>query len=200
MAPIWQRLGAPENAEGYGLALPDTATQADKDLLGTFTAAAAGAHMPKVFADLALRVFSEMSASELAKQASAAEATRGDGLAALRKEWGGAFDQNATLARNLARQVWGDDMAKSLDGEDIGSWAPFAKGLISLVERMNEPGGGGLMEGARGGGGQTVLTPAQAAAKVREIEANPAFRDPKHHQQKALLAQRNELLKQANAA
>jgi len=198
MAAVWERLGAPAEAAGYGLKLADDAPEADKGLLDGFLKVATEAKMPKVHAEAALKFFAEQSAAAVKAAGEAKAAARAEGLAAIKKDWGAAFDTRSLQVGKFLRQHFGDEFAKTLDADGMGDFPAFTLGIGKIIDAMGETEGGGLEVGGRPAGG--VPTPTQAKAQLAILTAHPAYRDARHPEHKRVVAEVTAMNKYANAA
>lgn len=173
MAAVYNRLGRPEKAEGYDLKAPENVELNDE-----FVSWAKGAfHAAGLNQTQAQEVLSaylafeggnmETSEAQAQEQATAQEA-------ALRKEWGNAYDQNVNAARRAARDLGVD--AETIDSlEKAMGYDGVLKLFNNVAGRIMEPGfrEGGSDNGP--GGFRGTLTPQQALDKIRELKGDKAF-------------------------
>jgi len=193
MRAVYAKLGMPEKADGYGIQLGEGATDADKAMLGkaveTFHKAGLSVAQAKVIGEF----INEQTAAQQTAAVEAFKAQAEAGKAALQKEWGQAFEQRSKEIGNLIAKYGDEDLVKELDGEKLGNYPNLARMLGKMLDRMAEPGAPGGLSGDAAGA-ERAMTPDQAKAAARVQEAHPAFRDKKHPQHAAVVAERNRLL------
>ena len=208
---LYTALGRPETVEGYGIKLPDTATDFDKTSFGDFAAKMHAAGATKGMMDVATAEFAR------AMQVTA-DKTAADQAAAAAK---GAEDVKAHFGAKLAtyeteitgkllhakddkgQPILSNDEIKALDGALKGNSLPLLKLLAYTVDLLAEP------ETLQGQGGQPTtpgrpMTPAQATTARLALENDPSKRaaldDKSHPQHEVVLAERRQLLKYENPA
>lgn len=124
--------------------------------------------------------------------------------AALKKEWGAAFDGNARGIGKLIRDALGGEIGEAEAADlqtKLGSNATMSRVLAYALGKMGEP------EAPEGGGAGAAdgkpLTPAAAQAALNALygdaEKTKALNDPRHPQHKAVLDERNRLISQRGA-
>lgn len=194
---VWAKLGRPDKPDGYGFQLGEGATDADKQLVTDY---AATAHKLGLNADQA-RGAMQFLIDQQAKSADASkmafEARAREGRAELHKEWGQAYETRVKDIAGAVRQYGDEALAKELDETGIGNYPNLAKMISRMMERMAEPGSLPGRSGEAAPINRGPLTPAQAQARLRELETNPALRDRNHPQHKALVEERLEVSRQA---
>lgn len=197
MRAVYAKLGLPEKPDGYGFALDDKATDADKAFLGRATEALHAAGLPVGMAKGVFEFWQGEAAAAATAQAAAADEARAAGEASLKQTWGQAYPQRTKEIGLLLNKYFDPAIVAELTADKLGNHPQLALGLGKLVEAMAEPGvaGGGSDEGA---GGERAMTPAQATAEVRKLEGDPvtgkALRDAAHPQHKEVVKRRRELL------
>lgn len=197
MREVWAKLGLPDKPEGYGISLDgiEGATEADKSMLAKFTAFAHEKGMPAGFAKAAFEFWTgESAAAQAAAQAQLAE-RKTAGEAALKTEFGGAFDTRMREIGNLLKTA--DPKGESgLTAENLAMYPGVTKVLANLVNRMAEPGnpGGNNSDPA----GARMMTPSEAAAAYRTFQADEgktkALHDRNNPGHAAAIKERNRLL------
>lgn len=191
---VYKALGAPDSPDGYKIDMAG-ASEADLAAAKEFTVAMhAAGPFPPAFVSAATKWFGETVAKQ--NEALLAEAQRmtAAGEAELKAEWGEAYDARKTEIGKLVNDLGGADLAKEFDGSTFGDNPKLAKFMGKVLDLLAEP--GPRREAADTGG---KLTPAQAGAKARELEAHPAFRDKNHPQHAEVVAQRSAALRSAEA-
>lgn len=197
MRAVYAKLGLPENADGYGLQLAADASEADKAFL---TDALTSFHEIGLPAGMAKGVF-EFWMKKVGEANTAAEAQGQElirtGKDALQKDFGGAFDSRVKEIRGLIAKEGGEELAKAFEGDALFRYPQLAKMLGKVLDRMAEPGAPGGQSGDAYTG-ERALTPTQASAALRVLEADPvkskALMDGSHPMHRAVLDERRRLL------
>lgn len=195
MRAIWQKLGGPEKVDGYKVDLTK-ATDADKAAIGGYLDAMHKAGpFPPGMVEASVKWFQDQVAAQQTGLLEEAKRMDDAGQAELKKEWGQAYDQRSGEVGKLLKDLGGDDLAKELNGSVFGSNPKLAIFLAKVVDKMAE--GGPNADPNKGDLQTGKMTPAQAQAKARELEAHPAFRDRSHAQHADVTQQRNDALRMA---
>jgi hypothetical protein len=202
MREVFEKLGAPKDAEGYGFKLDDKATDADKALVGGYTKVA---HELGLSVNQAKGLMEFMDGQVKADAAANTEAMtqRGvEGKAALETEFGKAFEPRLREIRALVTKEGEPELAKALEGDNAYQYPNLVKLLGKVLDRMAEPGSAGGQSGDAAGDDR-ALTPSQALGAVRALEADPikgkALLDKTHPQHKAVVEERVRLLAMSEA-
>ncbi len=188
---VYDRLGRPENAEGYEIAVPD----------GVARDAAFEEQMRGLFHKAGLTKAQVSALAEGWHGYLGAETARGEEARveqaereeeALRSEWGGSFDRRMEQARRAARQ-FGD--AELIDGleEAVGRAAVFRM-FARIGSAMAE-------DDLEGEASESFAQPGSVRAQIAALKADPAFREawlehshPGHQQAVARMAALTEKL------
>lgn len=197
MRAVFAKLGLPDKADGYGLKLDDKATDADKALVTGFAEAAHKLGLPAPMAHGVMKFWMEQTAAAATAQADEAKARAADGEAALKTEFGQAYEPRIREISKLVEKYGDPELAKVMNADGLKSYPNVAKMLAKLLDRMAEPGAAGG-EGGDGATGDRAMTPNQARAAVAQLEGDPvkgvALRDKTHAQHKAVVDERQRLL------
>lgn len=193
---VFRALGAPDKADGYEIKM-DGAAPEDLAAAREFAAEMfAKGPFPASFVATATEWFqAKVKSQDEALLAEAAAATAA-GEAELKKEWGQAFDQRKGEVGKLLKDLGGEALAKEFDGSTFGDNPKLAIFLGKVLDKMAEP---GPRREAPDTGTQ-MFTPAQHAAKARELSTHPALTDASHPQHKEVVKARSEALRAAEAA
>lgn len=188
---VYDRLGRPESAEGYEIAVPEGVQRDEafeEQMRGLFhSAGLTKSQVEKLSEGWHGYLGSEYTRSE---QSRIERAERED--EALRSEWGGSFDRNMEQARRAARS-FGD--AETIDGleEAVGRAAVF-KMFARIGSAMAE-------DNLEGEGGESFSQPGSVRSQIASLKADPAFREawlehshPGHQQAVARMAALTEKL------
>lgn len=163
------KMGLPKDPSGYKLEAIAEAPPwlSPTDPLATkFVATAAEVG---IFPDQAQAIY-KMFAGEMTTAAKAqhAQTTAADAAAvdALRKEWGGEFDNRVRAANFAIEKLGGSDLRGALNEAGLGAHPAVVKALAQVGAMMAEAGGGGDKGAASFGNG---LAPNELKAKAQEM-------------------------------
>jgi hypothetical protein len=177
---VWGKLGRPSKREEYEYKTPDGV---DINVEALRDAAEAAGMTKAQFTKLA-----EKAVAGAQAQAGAFQRER-EGL---KTEWGAAYDtklKNAAAAAQKLGQseaVVGAIMAGRLSSATLKTWDAIATAVGSE---------GGLPPN-NGGGGGGALTPAEAEARFREVQAHPAYFNRNHPEHETYVQKGMNLMKQ----
>lgn len=174
MDELYNKLGRPENVDGYSITRPDLpeGMQYDEALEGSFLAAAHEIGLNSSQANALIKWNQAQTISQLESSNQNAE----EAMDGLKKEWGNAFDERVKIAEQVLNQ-YGDDASEAAIKNNPG--------LISLVYEM----GKNLVEGTAEGlsTASHINTPQEAQAKIDKLHRDPNFKaayydkkDPTH--------------------
>lgn len=170
--------GVPKEAKEY--AAPKDVELPPQALEALRAEAAAEGLSKRQFEARAKRVAEALGASTRAAQ---------EAQAALRKEWGAAADERLGAAAAVALKLGDAELAKALSS---GTAPPqLAKMLFAVSKSLGESREGALQGGNVGGSGK--LAPGEAAERLAEVRANPAYWDRRHPQHETLKRKAEEL-------
>lgn len=168
------RFGVPEGPEGYEFKDADKIFGGDADRMKIVQDGFAKAGVPLPFANAAMGVYSELAAQVQEQQKLAAEAATSQAAAALKAEWGNAFDDKVAAA---------EDMVLELDEGADGKSTGFRDFLIErglqnhphIIKILSELGDAraetSTLPGRHDGGGRGRLTPEQGRAELKDFDA-----------------------------
>lgn len=199
-AAFWNKLGRPEAPDKYGVKMPEGAPFDDAALsaflakmhgTGPFTPA-----MAKAAVDW-YQGYATQTATE-AKDAVLSE--RKASTAALKGEWGGAYDSKVSQASAAAERFGGKGLKAFLDETGEGDDPAVIKAWAAVAEATREAGAGPDDRGHDNG----MMTASAARAELAQMQTDPdvnkALNDANHAQHAYYVQRRLELYKAANAA
>lgn len=178
---VWGKLGRPAKREEYAFKPPDGV---DINIEALRTAAETAGLTKGQFAKWAEAVVKDVQAQALTTQKD---------REGLRTEWGAAYETKLKNAAAVAQKmgqpeaVVGAIMAGKLPSAALKTWDAIAVAV---------PGEGHGPANQPGGGGQGVLTPAEAEARFREIQAHPAYFNRSHPEHEVMVSKGSALMKQ----
>lgn len=173
---IHARLGVPENPEGYKLAVPEGQSDAFAKHMAPILHKLG---VPAKAAEALATAFNEFGTSQAKAANDAAAAKVTEQMAALKQEWGGAYEERAALGQNFVKSIatemgW-DEQATAKNLEMLEA----AWGSASLMKFMAAA-GAMLGEDRFREGGQSPslsMTPAAAQARIDQLMQDRAWLD-----------------------
>lgn len=202
MRAVYAKLGLPEKADGYGLKMPDGATDSDKATLAGFADTAHKLGLPPSMAKGLFDWWAQQGADQVTAQEAAVTERVRTGNEALKTEFGQAYEQKTRELDGFVEKYFPKEIAEALKGDGKGMYPNLVRGLAKILDAVAEPGkldgGTGALAGKFG---DPVLTPAQAKAAVRTLEGDPvkgkALTDRNHPQHSEVVKERSRLLAMA---
>ncbi len=162
------RLGRPEKADQYEIPVPDGDP-------GEFAKTAATwfheADLTKAQAKVMAAKWNEFAAAQAKAQADAGATKIAENEAALKREWGPAYEARLTAAGQIAAKLGLSDDVAGVLREKLGA-AGLAKFVFTLGEKLGEA-SFVTGEGMQFGG---LMSPAQATQKIAELQRDPEWR------------------------
>lgn len=196
-AALWNRLGRPETPDKYTAEIDGD--QMDKE---TFSAFKAQAHeMGLTDAQVkGLAAWYAATGAQTAEKLQADDAAaRTANEAALKSDYGAAYDQTVTEAAAAALKFGGEEYADYLKRTGLGNDPATIKAWAAVAKAAAEPGSPDPSN--RGGDSRRTLSPAEAEAELAKMEADPEISkiltDPNHPNKDFYHNKRLELIKQA---
>lgn len=179
---IFSKLGNPEKLEDYKYNLPKD-DDINKELVAELNKAAHEAgvlpfQMEKIFGK-----YYDIAKGTAAKQEAEFKVAQEESAAALKKEWGEAYDTQTRKANVAFKELVPDQADRDrLINDGLGSHPVVVKLLANAAKLFNED----VMLG-HGAGALAGITPNDALTKAQEIQGNPQhpYRNPMHPAHKA---------------
>lgn len=163
---VWGKLGRPADAKEYNFEVPEGGDPKLAEWAkGTFHKL----NLPKPQADALAKEWNAMANQVQAQQKEAYQNHLTQDTAALKKEWGAAFEQNVAVGAKAAR-------AFGIDGDTIDKLemamghAKVMKLMHTLGSKIGEDSFQGSNSSNQGFG--SVMTPAQAKFKLEQLKAD----------------------------
>lgn len=199
---VLERLGLPKDMEGYKLAAPKAGGELMQMDHANMKALATEAHklgiLPAQFQGL-IEIFGGQVASGQKAAFDAQVKLHADEIAALKAEWGEAFDKNVALANQAVKHLGGDEaggkaLREALLNSGLGTNGPILKAFTKIGEMLAEDGGGGDKGdfSAAGGPKNTDALVAEATRLVQQ-----SMNTTNVSEQRALQKQAQELYARA---
>lgn len=168
---VLQRLGLPNDTSGYKLEKPENAPDWLAPDAGLGKGFVEQAHKLGILPDQAAGLYSWFS-GELGQAAADQAAKDGEqdeaNVAAIKKEWGEAFDQKIAGVNDLLDRIGGSELKDKISQTGLGADPLFLKAIDQIVPLFAEDDAGGERKGSGGAGGK--LTPNEAVARARGLQ------------------------------
>jgi hypothetical protein len=170
VAAFHTALGRPETPDKYGTTIPEFPPELgitlDQEGFNAFLKVSHGAGLTAKQVQAVMDWYGEYTLGTVDKMTENTAQTRKVAEAALKKEWGGAYQRNVNLARQAVRDLFSDDPQLAQAVEEAGNNPNLIKAMVRMGERMMEHGEitGDIPPG------QSV---AQLEAEVTKLRADP---------------------------
>jgi hypothetical protein len=194
-AGVYERLGRPKTADEYDVPVPDA--NGDAEFAKTFKTWAHEAGLNGKQAKALAEKWNAHVAGQYAKVGEDYQLKLASEESTLKKEWGAAHDQNIQIAKNAAAK-FGVAPEKVEALEQVMGYAETIKFFHGIGARMGEA---QFVGGDRGNGGGfgSILTPAQAQARIDELRGDKEWTASYLSGDKAKVDQMRKLQEMANA-
>lgn len=186
---LYDRLGRPGAPEEYELG-GEAIHPPDDALVEWFRDTAYDAGLSDRQASALYGAWNDMIAARLGQQGEEAEAARAGANAALRAEWGDAYDANMSVARKAARRFGGADVAALEAALGEASVASFLARVGAAMGEDALPAG----EGARSFGLSAGEARAAYDSRKQDSDFLAALQDARHPGHAAATAERARYL------
>ena len=137
---VYKRLGSPETADGYKYSLPE-GHAVPEDTLKSFSEEAVKLGLLPNQADGIMKYYNDIVNQGVNDQTIKSEEARKISEQDLRKEFGSAYDNKITGAKNLATATLGADFLNTTmlsDGSKLGDNPHVVKAFAQLSEKLSE--------------------------------------------------------------
>jgi hypothetical protein len=187
---IFDKLGRPEKSEGYALAkpeLPEGMPWDDASVLAFQEVAHKTGLLPKQTKDL-YDWYNGITKDIYTENQRVTQEAYDGAVAALKKEWGAAYDQKLELARTAVKAFAGEDDVKALD-EGMGNDPRMIKLFATIGAAISED---------RLKGVNQINTPTEVQGEINKILGDPKhpYHDKKHPDHAAAVSAMQNLYKQ----
>jgi hypothetical protein len=169
---VWNKLGRPDKPEGYAFQVP-AGVELNLDPL----------RQVAIKTGMTKGQFNELAKAAVVEAEGQKLSTQKD-RDALKQEWGAAYETKLKNAAAVAQKMGvpeeavGAIMAGKLKSNQLKIWD-------TVATAVGTEGSGPI--GQKGGGGGEVLTPDEAQARFREVQAHPAYFNKSHPEHDALV-------------
>ena len=138
---IYNKLGRPENSDGYELQMNlQEGEVVDEQLYTAFKDAAHANGLSPKQAQGLLNFYNDISTEALNEQANSGVLAQEQSSRELREEWGRNYETNLNAASNVAKQFLGEDVfqIQLSDGSLLGDNATLIRGLSKIASIVSE--------------------------------------------------------------
>ena len=138
---VYTRLGKPESPDGYKFNLPKDNNKLDDNSLKAFSEQAHKLGLLPHQADGIIKYYNELANAAEVDTNSKAETSRLQAEEALRKEFGPAYNNKLSAAKNLASATLGSDFLSNTvlkDGSKLGDNPTVVKAFADLAGKLSE--------------------------------------------------------------
>lgn len=166
MEAVWNRLGRPEKAEGYGIKTADE--KFDKWAADTFHKAGVSGNQAKAI----LESLNNFTTAENTAAEGTIKAQNEQKINALKGEWGAAYEQNLNVAKAAAKQfgITAEAVTKLEQAMGFADCMKFLQNVGSKVGEASFHSGTGAAANSN-----VILAPAQAKEKINSLINNKEF-------------------------
>lgn len=137
---VYERLGRPENPEGYSYELPEE-SKIDDTTLKAFSAEAHKLGLLPKQAQGIMNYYNSLAEQSDKSLEFRDETARAEAEIELRKEYGPAYDLKVSQARNLATNTLGADFLRNTilqDGSSLGNNPQIVRAFADLASKLSE--------------------------------------------------------------
>ena len=195
---VYEFLGRPESPEKYEIELPENlpeeiAGQFNDETLSSFKQEAhkLGLNAEQVKSLVAWQAGNMINQHEAYKGIIDQSMERGE--AALRQEWGRAYDQNVKFAHKAFVKYGGEQLAAKMEASGMGNDPDVLRAFANIAKTtMADKDLAGMS-----GGTQMALTPEEARAEAATIMSHPAYTDKRHPEHNSMVKKVQALFNQA---
>jgi len=168
---VYTKLGAPESKEDYGFEKAELPDGAEDVMTDWFASQAHEAGLTKDAASKLRESFMGLQAEEVKQAEIAIQVQEKDNIEKLKVEFGSAFDERINLAKTALNEVGGEEARMAILNAGLGSNPAIIKMLSEIGKMTSE---GKMVDSGRVEA-QFGITPEEAASKIAEKFADPAF-------------------------
>jgi len=178
----WEKLGTPENSDGYELNVPQGFESYQTEMSDWFREEAHAAKLPAAMAQkLHDSYVQKMMDAESANVLTQQRQTE-DWNSELKKEYGGAYDERVGLARRALRSFGSDELSNLMNTSGLGNHPEMIRAFSRIGAELSS--GQQFKDSEQSG--QFGTTPDMAKEQIAQIRGNPALYDTSHAEHKIL--------------
>lgn len=170
---VFTKLGLPPELKDYGVTFADGLTLNDEFKSTFLSTAHKNGILPKQ-AQAMVNWFSELNTKAEADTLASLRGKQEQDIAALKNEWGNAYQANITAANRLIRENGGEDFIKYLDSTGLGNDVQ----IIKMISKLAGAFYGEDKAKGQGSGASSSMAPAdakKAALAIINDKSNPMY-------------------------
>tara|TARA_R100000995_G_scaffold30176_3_gene13434 strand:- start:16383 stop:17207 length:825 start_codon:yes stop_codon:yes gene_type:complete len=188
---VYNKLGRPEGPDKYEMELPENT---DEKFVGWYKDTAHKLGLNNAQAQMLANEYDSFMQAHAEANTVDYKAIQSEQFDALKKEFGGKYDENMALGSSIVSEFGEQEMLElpMADGSRLGDRPEFIRAMVSIGEFIKERISEDAFEGiAKGQGG---LSPDDITDQLAELEApnSPIF-DPMHPQHREYTERRKRL-------
>lgn len=184
---FYKKVGLPDSSDKYEVKVKE-GMKVDDGFLGEFKKAAFNANVLPHQAQKMMDWYMDKSGQILGEQEKSHQAQIESGLADLKKEYGAALPQKIDVAKNLLKEVGGDELAEEISTSDMANDPKFIKLLVKMADLVKDhPIKGQAVHGLGG------MSPAEAMVEMAKLRSDGAYLDKYHPSHANTVAEMNRL-------
>lgn len=172
-AAFFNRIGRPEDADGYKFAdpedLPEGAPQPSDEFLKAFKEQAHAAGVTSPQAQQLYEWFRKSEAASHQQLAEQRDNAKAEAENALKQEWGSAFSHKLQAAEGVLGELPAS-LAEKLKATGLNNDPDVVRMLAEVADARGED-----VDPRRGEGGNGPMTPGQAQAEMQRLKGDDAF-------------------------
>jgi len=188
---FYNEMGRPEEPTGYEFKTPETDSgyEVDGEMVDKFRTVAHSAGLSSKQAQQLYEWYTTNSAEQFDLVVSSAETKMAESEAAMRKEWGRAYDQKMEQALRAVRQFGGEPLVEELNETGLGNNPNLIKAFAMAGEKIM---GDQQLEGE----GTNIMTPEQIKEQIAAIQNDPSFYDADNLERPAMVRKMQALMEE----
>tara|TARA_R110000765_G_scaffold51611_1_gene104090 strand:+ start:245 stop:1102 length:858 start_codon:yes stop_codon:yes gene_type:complete len=188
---FYNEMGRPEDPAGYEFpaAEADSGFEVDAEMVNKFRSVAHEAGLSGKQAEQLYEWYTANNAEQFEQAVSNAETSLTESEAAMRKEWGKAYDQKMEQALRAVRQFGGEPLVEELNATGLGNNPNLIKAFALAGEKIM---GDQQLEGE----GSNIMTPQQIKEEIATIQNDPSFYDSNNLERPALVRKMQVLMEE----
>ena len=124
LSAFYDKIGRPENPEGYEITLPEGETP-DEEFITTMRNIAHKSGVPKIMFESLVKGYLEFLDGRLHRSQEEGERT-------LHQDWGANYDANLAIAQRACKHFGGDDFVKLMKDTGLGNHPVFVKTFLEI--------------------------------------------------------------------
>lgn len=185
---VYKKLGLPESEDKYEI--KPKADLLDDEFLGEYKKAAYGANILPQQAQALLDWYVDKSGSMLNAQQETEKASVAKAVSELQAEFGQAYVDKITVAKNVLTEVGGEELAQTILNSPVANDPNVIRLLVKTAELLkDDPVRGQAVHGLGS------MSPAEAQSEIAKLQGDVAYLDNNHPGHANAVAEMQRLFK-----